>query len=150
MINKANVDLANNHGFSDLCSPTDTYCDNYKIEYITAGVEVHMSTGTPFNMKLLTVNRTGRTKTILIVAVPVVTLLITIDIINVDRCTRCVGFFYTPIGWNSYAISTILVCRESTTCRSLLLVLYLCLFKTQTIVIGLCLIAIRQSWPTHL
>ena len=48
------------------------------------------------------------------------------------------------------SISPILVCRESTTCRSVLLVLYLSLLKTRTIVIGLCLIAIRQSWTTHL
>jgi hypothetical protein len=148
--NKANGDFANNHGFSDLCSPTGTYCDNHKIGYITAWVEAHRSTGTPFDMTLLTVNRTGRTRTILIVAVPVLALLITIDITNVDRCTRCLGFFYTPIGWNSYAISTILVCRESTTCRSVLLVLYLSLLKTRTIVSGLSLIAIRQSWTTHL
>jgi hypothetical protein len=79
--NKSAIDFANNHRISDLYSPTGTYCDTYKIGYITAWVEAHTSTGTPFDMKLLTVNRTGSTKTILIVAVPILAPLVAIAIL---------------------------------------------------------------------
>jgi hypothetical protein len=53
--NKGRSDTLNNRSFSDLCSSI-RYCDNYKRGYITGWVEMHMTTGTPFDWRLLNAN----------------------------------------------------------------------------------------------
>jgi hypothetical protein len=56
---KAKLDFANNYAFNDSCSPKSAYCQHYVTGYITAWVQAHWSTGTPYNMQLLTVNKTA-------------------------------------------------------------------------------------------
>ena len=57
--NKGRADSLNDHIFGDLCSPASTYCNNYQMGYITGWVEMHLATGTPFDMKLLNANETA-------------------------------------------------------------------------------------------
>lgn len=57
--NKGRADSLNDHNFGDSCLPASTYCNNYQSGYITGWVEMHMATGTPFDMKLLNANETA-------------------------------------------------------------------------------------------
>jgi hypothetical protein len=54
--NKGRSDTLNNRYFSDLCLSN---CDNYKIGYITGWVEMHLTTGTSFDWRLLNANETS-------------------------------------------------------------------------------------------
>jgi hypothetical protein len=56
---KAKYDVAKNHLYNDSCSPKGVYCQHYKTGYETAWIQYHWSTGTPYNMQLLTVNKTA-------------------------------------------------------------------------------------------
>ncbi|HMH09566.1 MAG TPA: hypothetical protein VK553_02570 [Candidatus Nitrosopolaris rasttigaisensis] len=82
--------------------PTGTYCDHYKIGNITVWVGAHTSGGTPFDMKLLTVNRRGSLNNANRCSAGIGTANNHNDITNVDRCTSCVGILHTPIGLNSF------------------------------------------------
>lgn len=57
--NNGRSNTLNNHSFSDLCLSTRVYCDNYQRGYITGWAEMHMASGTPFDMKLLKANETA-------------------------------------------------------------------------------------------
>lgn len=56
---KAKYDFANNHAYNDSCSPSGVFCKQYHVGYETAWIQYHWSTGTPYNQKLLTVNKTA-------------------------------------------------------------------------------------------
>ena len=56
---KAKYDFANNHVYNDSCSPNGVFCKQYHVGYETAWIQYHWSTGTPYNQKLLTVNKTA-------------------------------------------------------------------------------------------
>jgi hypothetical protein len=56
---RAKYDVANNHVHNDSCSPSGVYCQQYHVGYETAWIQEHWNTGTPYNMQLLTVNKTA-------------------------------------------------------------------------------------------
>ena len=56
---KAKYDLANKLAYNDKCSPNSAYCQHYDAGYSTAWIQEHWSTGTPYDQKLLTVNKTA-------------------------------------------------------------------------------------------
>ena len=51
---KAIYDFANKLAYNDKCSPNSAYCQHYDAGYKTAWIQEHWSTGTPYNMQLLT------------------------------------------------------------------------------------------------
>jgi len=56
---KAKYDMGNNQVYNDSCSPKGAYCQQYLVGYETAWIQYHWNTGVPFNMTLLTVNKTA-------------------------------------------------------------------------------------------
>ena len=57
--NQAKHDVANNHAYNNSCTPNGVYCQQYDSGYKTAWIQEHWSTGTPYNMQLLMVNKTA-------------------------------------------------------------------------------------------
>jgi hypothetical protein len=57
--NNGRSNTLNNQSFSELCQSTRVYCDDYKRGYITGWVEMHIASGTQFDMKLLNANETA-------------------------------------------------------------------------------------------
>ena len=56
---KAKYDFANNHVYNDSCSPSGVYCKQVPCWIRNSLDSISLETGTPYNQKLLTVNKTA-------------------------------------------------------------------------------------------